>query len=597
MKTECRTTEDVSLITSSHPNIPTSTSTTYFIDQCLHDRCASFYSSQKKISFIPSLLERLSEMEAHYKRIVDIEKILFPQLVIRLNRYHCLEYSERYWKIVLGHWFRRHIETTYNRYLKLNRALTYASPSEVFFVDPSDFNFAGLTSLQYIRSASDDNWNSAYYACIFFRLNLTGPTINLLSPYIRTPELATPGKTSQNHKRSSLKKKLLNILSSLSGFARSDDGITIINSYLPPLSQALLYIKLHQLPVIYRSPSNFEIAAPDPFAREVFTSTFLPNSFSGVEQIIWELIPVCLPSCYLEGFRHLRDIASNIPWPLAPRCIFTSNNYDTDEVFKVWTAQKTTHHKSLYVIGQHGNNFGVSRFFNPSVEETICDLFITWGWSYESRHRPAFILKEPQIKYCKPTFGTSNLLYVQDAYPAQVRFYDVQDLYARSLNNHIIFASQLDFLPRKNLLIRLHPDHVSSKHDEVSRWRSFDNSIRFTTTSSISKDLSSTRIVVYGYDSTGLLESLFRNRICIAIMQTSMDFIRDECLSIYHLLIDAKIIHLCPSSAAAHINSIWNDPASWWTAAEVQRARDVVCAKLAKYDPQPYTTLKNILLH
>jgi hypothetical protein len=49
-------------------------------------------------------------------------------------------------------------------------------------------------------------------------------------------------------------------------------------------------------------------------------------------------------------------------WPEKPKFIFTSNCFDGDEVFKVWTALKVEQGIS-YFVGQHGNNFGTHAWY------------------------------------------------------------------------------------------------------------------------------------------------------------------------------------------------------------------------------------------
>ena len=64
-----------------------------------------------------------------------------------------------------------------------------------------------------------------------------------------------------------------------------------------------------------------------------------------------------------------------------PKFIFTSNSFDTDEIFKQWVARNVE--KSVpYFVGQHGNNYGQNIFEGRSIwpERSTCDSFITWGW-------------------------------------------------------------------------------------------------------------------------------------------------------------------------------------------------------------------------
>ena len=45
----------------------------------------------------------------------NLEKKLFPELCILLNNYHKAQHSQRFWSIVIGHWFRATIKMLLNR--------------------------------------------------------------------------------------------------------------------------------------------------------------------------------------------------------------------------------------------------------------------------------------------------------------------------------------------------------------------------------------------------------------------------------------------------------------------------------------------------
>ena len=53
-----------------------------------------------------------------------------------------------------------------------------------------------------------------------------------------------------------------------------------------------------------------------------------------------ELLFLLLPTRYLEGFKEFKQFALQQPWPQKPKFIFTSNNFESDDAFKFWTACK-----------------------------------------------------------------------------------------------------------------------------------------------------------------------------------------------------------------------------------------------------------------
>ena len=68
----------------------------------------------------------------------------------------------------------------------------------------------------------------------------------------------------------------------------------------------------------------------------------------------------------------------NSKWPIKPNTIFTSNLYETDELFKMYVAiNSKKKHKSKYIIG-HGNsyNIAIQTKYNPEIE--FSDKFLSW---------------------------------------------------------------------------------------------------------------------------------------------------------------------------------------------------------------------------
>ena len=122
---------------------------------------------------------------------------------------------------------------------------------------------------------------------------------------------------------------------------------------------------------------NLEIdIKPNNVLRKSLTKKFIKKSDDHMENILRLLLFELLPIYFLEGFEDLKKIASQQPWPKSPKFIFTSNNFNTDEIFKIWTATKIQS-GTKYYIGQHGNNYGTRKYISPTIEEKTPDKFFT----------------------------------------------------------------------------------------------------------------------------------------------------------------------------------------------------------------------------
>ena len=84
---------------------------------------------------------------------------------------------------------------------------------------------------------------------------------------------------------------------------------------------------------------------------------------------------------FFESYKILKQFEKNNFFPSNPKFIFTSNSYDTDEVFKIWVAKKTEENFK-YFVGQHGNNAGQHFCWAIQVglKRYTTNRFISWGW-------------------------------------------------------------------------------------------------------------------------------------------------------------------------------------------------------------------------
>ena len=114
---------------------------------------------------------------------------------------------------------------------------------------------------------------------------------------------------------------------------------------------------------------NLEIdIKPKHVLRKSLTLKFIKKSDDHMENILRLLLFELLPIYFLEGFEDLKKLQVNNLGQNHSKFIFTSNNFNTDEIFKIWTATKIQS-GTKYYIGQHGNNYGTRKYISPTIEE------------------------------------------------------------------------------------------------------------------------------------------------------------------------------------------------------------------------------------
>ena len=522
-----------------------------------------------------------------------IEEKLLSVLRAELNGYHRTSHSARYWRIVLGHWLRRYVDVIFNRYHSLKQCLENYPISGTSVLSSESCQLAVQDTSSFIWASNDDTWNNILYMRILEHLpgqKLTVDSVKMESGYtFRMPE---------DGRSVSLKGRFIDIVRRrveivTNWFARSEDCF-IINSYLPLVDEWKLQASLGQIPTLHCSRTPMPIDA-DRNLRERFTKRAMGGAVKGFSGCIGALLFELLPTCYLEGYGALCAQTKKLPWPERPRFIFTSNNFDTDEVFKCWAAGKAEE-KIPYYTGQHGNNYGTHRYANPSVEEVTADKFLTWGWTDGlAAHTPAFVFKAAGKK--RQTHNPmGGLLLVEVHLNHRVTTWDGYAEFKTYFDEQQSFVNKLSRACRNALTIRLHSASKMFRWSEEARWREFDADLIIDLGSRPIHDLTAeNRLVVHSYDSTGILEMLSQDVPTIAFWQDGFSHLRESAKPYYQQLVDAGIVHLTPEFAATHVNMIWDDVASWWEGDKVQSARRRFCDRYARISAQPIRDLKRIL--
>lgn len=547
----------------------------------------------------------VSKKDNDYAKIIALEKKLFPEICEILNKYYCKKHSKRFWQIILGHWFRLILQILLNRINTLQQCFdSYDISGTSIFKDDN----CSLATKDYftLKSACDDDlWNNILNGRIINLLSKSNFTINFVKE-VKFIDIYQRLKFKESNNLPSKKKKIFNwflrnYFKIAKKFIKDQDGF-IINSYLPSIEEVKLELSLGQCPQLWTHQWNShdqssKIKIPDKLLREELAKKFSLKSDCDFEKIVRLLLFELLPICYLEGFNEIKDTINQQPWPKSPKFIYSSNKYQNDEFFKLWTATKTEL-GSKYFAGQHGSNYGkYKNEYSPTIEEITSDKFITWGFKENLlQHTPAFVFKNVGIK--KENYNPKGgLLLIEQCKYRNQHTYDATSAYIKYFNDQKEFVKRLSYNSKKNLTIRLHGEHKNLNWSDIERWSEFDSTLKVENGEKDIKSLiSENRLAIHSYDSTGLTETLSKNIPCLAFWQNKMSHVIKSALPYYQSLVDAGVIHLTPKSAADKVNEIWNDVDNWWNQADVQEARKQFCDRYAKTNNNPITALKRILL-
>ena len=515
---------------------------------------------------------------------------LLPEVTATLNRFHGTEHSQRYWHIVIGQWLQRFVAVAFNRYWTIKKAIADYEISGTTVFDRGKYTLATSDSSTFVMACNDDEWNHVFYADAMRDLAEIPTDVDDNALAGRTG-FAQAAATSV--RRPNAKSKAIALATKVLPKIARDTDAFVINPYLSTVLKAKLELALGQAPQLWdREP--IKASRIDAAARKEFRLD--EPSHQGFERFVRRNLAEVIPACYVEGFADLVSQTKELEWPSRPAFIFTSNNFDTDEVFKVWTASKTET-GTPYFVGQHGNNYGTLKGSENWTEVVTPNAFFTWGWSNgNSRNVPAFVFKTAGRKAPQMN-ARGGLLLIELPLPHRLTPHDNYEEFVTYQEEQFRFVEALPERIRAQVTVRLHPGSAQMRWYEDARWADRCPGTRVDSGAATIVDLiQESRLVMHSYDSTGILEGLAWNLPTMCFWQNGFDHLLSHAHSYYDLLREVGIIADSPEEAARLTAARWDNITGWWQSRAVQSARDKFCAEYARTVEHPVRTLRRLLL-
>ena len=334
-----------------------------------------------------------AKIDADIAKAKRIEDEIFPLLCRSLNGFHEINKSERFWRIIIGHWFHDFVQVMLNRTNSLQKCLV---ENNIAGISSPRAGGGNLTISQFDSywhlALEDPTWNGEVYLRILEILSSSIPVIEN-APVGAQVNINDDYFKGSYPKGIKLRKALFHFLKKISPLLSRKTDAFIVSSYMHPKEEIKLQIGLGQFPSFWKTPEVKIKTRPNLQLRKQLTNELLNNLDEGLLKIVKTLLFEVFPLAYLEGFSEIEFLASRQPWPNKPKFIFTSNAFFSNDVYKFWFANKVESGVK-YFVGQHGNNYFTDRRLLNSVEEITADKFLTWGCTDESgKYIPAFVFQ------------------------------------------------------------------------------------------------------------------------------------------------------------------------------------------------------------
>ena len=504
-------------------------------------------SSYKKINRINS-----------YQLADEIYDSVKLDLVNELNTLHSKNFSLRFWQIIFGYWLVNFIGICVERYFRIHEILKENEIKNILIRKNNNFNFSTNDTFGLNLNSINDDWeNNLFYEIIkFFNINKnliieTSNSNAFTKTFYETNDI-------QNNKNK-IKNFLFNIYNKF-----TNKEILISQTYLPKKFEFLFHLLFFQLPTIYPLQKISYKKKDDDLRRKI---NLIKGEKKNLENFVRYLIPKCLPSSLVETFESLYKNCELIGYPKNSKIIFTSLSYAYDENFKFYTA-KSVEKGARYFIGQHGNEYFTHRF-STRIEFETSDKFISWGFKRSKKIISSFNLKT--LKKKRKFNDQGQLLIISHPSIHRVYSHDRYCDYKNAMLNSILLKEKIDKNISNQTILRLDKDFKIYNHSFNKKiLKMFNANNLFFGENKLDKLIEKSRLCIFTYDSTGILENLSLNIPTLAIWNNFDNHLNDEFREKYLLLKKGKIFFEDIDELVSHINKHWENISSWWFSEENQ---------------------------
>lgn len=519
-----------------------------------------------------------------YVFLKNIHEKLLNELSKKLNKIHKIKRSKRYWRFIIGPWLGYFVQILFDRWFMLKQAHKKNKRLQVKVVYrkkqliPNDMT-------EFLEWMAQDDWNEALYGEILKKIKFKNFSIKKIHC-----QNSLPSKKTYFFQKT-LKQKAKEIIQEscnrLASWTSSKRSHFFMSPYISFFQNFWLQCQLSQVPQFWKTVKTPKTRSTSSFRNWRLEDCDKTKNFIGLAK---RLIPLHMPTVYLEGFRASRRMIRKLAWPDSPQSIFDSVGWCGNDIFKIWAAEKCET-GTPFIIGQHGGSYGVSKWsFGESHQISVSDIFLSWGWKNK---KAANIVPVGNLKNGKKHFrwgANTHAILVGNAMP-RYSYYSYSAPVAAGqwleyFDEQCRFVENLSEELRAKLIIRLY----ACDYDlcQKQRWADRFPSLRIDDgIQPMDRLLHKTRIYISTYNATTYLDSMLLNIPTLIFWNPKHWEIRDETKKEFEALTRVKIFHSTPESAANQLSQVWGCTSEWWLDKKVQKARNAFCRRFSFAPEKP----------
>ena len=515
----------------------------------------------------------------------------------QLNVIHNTNFSNNYWRIIIGVWLKGFIDTVFDRFESLEKVKKTNLVKKTWICDTSIWQpYTPINSFH-------DNYNLYLISCIL--------EITKMIPFEKKPINVFSSNEVNYYKQ---KASFLGIFSFFRHFKKKPNiflrqSIAVLKSrvlpaflynfknkiivggeiYLSTKMFIILQIKLKMfLPTFHGKRIILDKKYSIPLRNKI-EFTFKDDQF---HKVLNKLLPNLIPSIYVEYYKKFSEVSlKNSPQKTDYTIHCSSMNYQFS--YQFWMAYHVEINKMKVLTSQHGGGYGsMKKCFLDTHNAHITYIHLTWGSRFKknSNIKPFPSLRLTQSKINIKKNNTKGLImWVQTSYPRyknyaessysgpeMLNYFKDQELFYKSINSKI-----------RNLLIWR---KYSDLWDDEKRMKEFAPNLKIQRVqknqlgkvSNFDNEIQNCRLSIHTANETTYLQTLSANFPTLVFWDKNICQVHDYQKEIFEELVNVGILHYCPKNCAKKLNEIYDDPLKWWNQKNVQKSRKFFCDRLAK---------------
>jgi len=219
------------------------------------------------------------------------------------------------------------------------------------------------------------------------------------------------------------------------------------------------------------------------------------------------------------------------------------------------------------------------------MQANLVDKYLTFGWDcFDPKFKKLASLFPFKIQPHKKKY---NILYVCGGVVNYKAYYSsVYNFSGAGALKHLEFVRKFfKFLPisiLKKISYRSYPSDyfVNVTHYKKELFlKRYLKHVKFLPSfknkkESCKKQMASSSLIVIDYVGTSIIEALHMNIPSICFWESNSKYLKDDYLNFFDELIEAKIFHKTPQSAAKHLKNVYKNPLNWWNTIKTQNLKN-----------------------